>query len=825
MMVLSTSWTTQSTGIKAYWNFNDGSGTRLNNTYNVTIHNGTLQNMPSSAWTTGLLGGGLIFNGSNQWVGNITKPTNITNLANNYSLSLWFKPTENLYEGIISQYTTGTSAGEFIIAKQATGKVVFFRKIGTTDSTANSVTSTSSISLNSWNHVVIQSYSNGTIKIYFNGTLEDEIESLDGAGTNWDAGMLIGMGSSWITRFNGTIDEVGIWDRILTSSEISDLYNNGVGIAYSATTTPTISVTLDSPIDSLISSLNILKFNSSSIMVAGNFTNATLRIYNTTTSIFGTNFTTINGTSNSTSLSFSSLVPGSYIWNVEYCGNATTTIVCNSATNNRTFTISSFTENSQIYNVNTSETSIETFSINITYNSTTYSLGTGILNYNGTDYLGVSTVVGNNAIFSKSISVPSFSTNQTVKFNWRFSFTGLSGSFTTNATTMNQTIIPINASVYNSPYKITFINFTVYDEKALTLLNSTFSSTFNYGINATSKILSYQDTSLGNSTFGFAFNQSYLSYLITGNLEYSSPGYITRLYTLPQQTITNTTTQINLYLLNSSTSTSFIVKVRDSTYSSVPNAVVHIQRYYAGINTWLTTEIVTTNGEGKALGHFTTEDVSYRFLVYVDGILSLTSTPTKIFCETTPCTITLTIPTGSAGFILYGNLSSFDYTLSYSKTTEDFTYSYIDTATDSLGGRLKVIWSSLGNATETTVCDSVSSLSTDILTCDLTGHINGTYIAFAYNNRTSTGSTLVNTLIISKVRNIVANVGVDGIIWTVFFIMGIVMLGLFKPVMAVAFAVFGLIMVSLLGLISIPAIGLISIILLAIIILWGMRTV
>jgi hypothetical protein len=347
--------------LNAYYNFDDGSGTRLNNTYNVTVNNGTLQNMPSSAWTTGLLGGGLIFNGSNQWVGNISKPTNVTNLANNYTISLWFKPTDNLYEGIMSQYTTGTSAGEFIIAKQATGKVIFYRKIGTTDAAANSVTSTSSIALNSWNHIIVQSYSNGTIKFYFNGTLEDEIESLDGAGTEWDAGMLIGMGSSLITKFNGTIDEVGIWGRILSNYEISDLYNLGVGITYSATTTPSISVTLDSPVDSLITSLNTLKFNSSAVMVAGNFTNATLRIYNTTTSIFGTNFTTINGTSNSTSLALSSLVPGSYIWNVEYCGNATTTIVCSSSSSNRTFTISSFTENSQTFNVNTTETSIETF--------------------------------------------------------------------------------------------------------------------------------------------------------------------------------------------------------------------------------------------------------------------------------------------------------------------------------------------------------------------------------------------------------------------------------------------------------------------------------
>lgn len=32
--------------------------------------------------------------------------------------------------------------------------------------------------------------------------------------------------------FNGTIDEVGLWNRALSSSEISQLYNSGAGLAY-----------------------------------------------------------------------------------------------------------------------------------------------------------------------------------------------------------------------------------------------------------------------------------------------------------------------------------------------------------------------------------------------------------------------------------------------------------------------------------------------------------------------------------------------------------------------------------------------------------------
>ena len=109
------------------------------------------------------------------------------------------------------------------------------------------------------------------------------------------------------------------------------------------------------------------------------------------------------------------------------------------------------------------------------------------------------------------------------------------------------------------------------------------------------------------------------------------------------------------------------------------------------------------------------------------------------------------------------------------------------------------------------------------MTCSISGLTNGTYVGVAYNTRTSVGEKVVDNLIIQKVRNIVAGIGIDGLIWTIFFIMGIVMLGLFKPAAAIVFAIGGLIMVSLLGLASIPWLSLIAIIFAGLILLWELR--
>jgi len=42
----------------------------------------------------------------------------------------------------------------------------------------------------------------------------------------------IGARNSATQYTNGIIDEVGIWDRVLTSTEITELYNSGVGKQY-----------------------------------------------------------------------------------------------------------------------------------------------------------------------------------------------------------------------------------------------------------------------------------------------------------------------------------------------------------------------------------------------------------------------------------------------------------------------------------------------------------------------------------------------------------------------------------------------------------------
>lgn len=93
-----------------------------------------------------------------------------------------------------------------------------------------------SLSSNTWTHIV-GTYNGNTIRIYKNGVLVD-IQ----AQSSYSPGALavsIGddiAGSSIDDRWEGNIDEVKIWHRALSSSEISTIYNNeNSGLNYDGT--------------------------------------------------------------------------------------------------------------------------------------------------------------------------------------------------------------------------------------------------------------------------------------------------------------------------------------------------------------------------------------------------------------------------------------------------------------------------------------------------------------------------------------------------------------------------------------------------------------
>jgi len=153
----------------------------------------------------------LSFDGINDFV---MLPLNITPV-NNYSITIWVNPTIKA-----SGYFYGTNInGRTYIQSSATKLQAVV---------GNPVTTLPDIvyDINSWYNIVLTSQyinsTNNTAKFYVNGVFIGEKNYNSSTWTNYNT--YIGRWSS--TYSNSSIDEVRIWDRALSASEIANLYNN-----------------------------------------------------------------------------------------------------------------------------------------------------------------------------------------------------------------------------------------------------------------------------------------------------------------------------------------------------------------------------------------------------------------------------------------------------------------------------------------------------------------------------------------------------------------------------------------------------------------------
>jgi len=148
----------------------------------------------------------------------------------------------------ITKWIDGGSDREYQIVHNS-GSVVFYTNDGTSNHSL-SATTFGALSNGPWYHIVATyDPSTGVANIYIN-TVNDT--------TNWGTGIQntlstapfsIGYGQGAPVTFDGLIDEVSLWtDRVLTSTEISWLYNSGAGRAFSE-----VSIETDPTKDQLIS--------------------------------------------------------------------------------------------------------------------------------------------------------------------------------------------------------------------------------------------------------------------------------------------------------------------------------------------------------------------------------------------------------------------------------------------------------------------------------------------------------------------------------------------------------------------------------------------
>ncbi len=199
------------------WHFDEGSGTTVADSSgngNTATFFGTPQ------WTTGRFGTGLQIAGYGSYSGvNISDSTSL-DITGNLTVELWFnKPVViSISEYLLQKGTNSDSTTNYEIWRNMTDNKIY----GTISngSIYQSVSSITVVQPNTWYHVAFTE--NGTnLTLYINGVLENSTSQTILPASNAYSLNIGGRTPNNPSNFNGTIDEVAIYSRAKSASEIA----------------------------------------------------------------------------------------------------------------------------------------------------------------------------------------------------------------------------------------------------------------------------------------------------------------------------------------------------------------------------------------------------------------------------------------------------------------------------------------------------------------------------------------------------------------------------------------------------------------------------
>lgn len=201
-------------------------------------YNGTAQG--GLTYTTGKSGNAFNFNGSNAY---IQLPDNSFNIANDFSYSFWlYMPTTGLStQGIFMNF--GYDGSNFYGFGVNHDTYLRFRIFNGTDPGVNAITFdyVGNGYTNGWHLITFTHKHNTGNKIYIDGALMNSNTNTISPSYYSTMKPVIGAfnygpGFSNLVQYymmnNSKVDELNVWNKELTSTEITELYNSGSGKFY-----------------------------------------------------------------------------------------------------------------------------------------------------------------------------------------------------------------------------------------------------------------------------------------------------------------------------------------------------------------------------------------------------------------------------------------------------------------------------------------------------------------------------------------------------------------------------------------------------------------
>jgi len=224
------------TNLAAYWSF-DSSLTA------DSVGSNTLTNNNTVGTGAGFLGAGSADFGTANTNKSLTRSDACGVTGTDLSISLWVKMRTEIGSGTQVFMAHGQNANNAISLRydyNGGTRQLYSTNFSTGNAFYETARSNQTLGTSNWQHIAVTKTTGASGMImYFNGSqigtgngatgISGGLRSTTNIGVYDDFGAGSPTYSSYISAY---IDEVGLWSRVLTPTEITQLYNGGAGLAY-----------------------------------------------------------------------------------------------------------------------------------------------------------------------------------------------------------------------------------------------------------------------------------------------------------------------------------------------------------------------------------------------------------------------------------------------------------------------------------------------------------------------------------------------------------------------------------------------------------------
>jgi hypothetical protein len=219
--------TSSEAGLVGLWRFDGNTNDTSGNANHATLMNGA----SLSSDVPGVLTGGqsLSLTGGNQHV--LVPHNSRLDITSSMTISAWVKPVGNVgFDGVLAKNPSNGSlnnhAGNYELRiENGNRRPHFLYQRGGMNDTAFALAPTAVVAEGVWSHLAVTAQAGGMVNFYLNGTFVEGLPVQATFGVPNTNPLYIGSRADLVTAFNGFIDDVALFDEVLTAGQIQQLAN------------------------------------------------------------------------------------------------------------------------------------------------------------------------------------------------------------------------------------------------------------------------------------------------------------------------------------------------------------------------------------------------------------------------------------------------------------------------------------------------------------------------------------------------------------------------------------------------------------------------